>query len=54
MLDQSSEVLHASPLPEHTLCTANVLDILENLTLKRNVSAKLIVLMAEIHCPDVE
>ena len=54
MLDQSSELLHASPLPEHTLCTANLLDILENLTLKRNVSAKFIVLMAEITTLEIQ
>ena len=45
-----------SPLPEHTLCTANVFDILENLTLEREpwVSAKFIVFMAEITTLEIQ
>ena len=54
MLDQSSEVLHLHYQNIRTICTANVLDILETLTLKRNVSAEFIMLMAEITTLEIQ
>ena len=54
MLDLSSEVLHLHYQNIRTICTANVLDILETLTLKRNVSAEFIMLMAEITTLEIQ